>query len=91
MSCYIGFELAIRSDQKETVLCALKDLCRLNSNVRNEGTLVQVKDSFILSQNSFGEISTYKEMNEDIEKVARKYGCEIEIISESSDACYSEH
>lgn len=62
MSCYIGFELAIRSDQKETVLCALKDLCRLNSNVRNEGTLVQVKDSFILSQNSFGEISTYKEI-----------------------------
>ena len=91
MSSYNSVELVIKSDNKESVINALKDLSESIYLISNSGTLKQVGSSFILVQTIFDSIYTLHDIEKTLNKVARKYCCEIEAILSGVEWDYSEH
>ena len=91
MSSYNSVELVIKSDNKESVINALKELSESIYQIDNSGTLKQVGSSFILVQTIFDSIYTLHDIEKTLNKVARKYCCEIEAILSGVEWDYSEH
>ncbi len=92
MSCYMSFEIVIRSDKKETVISAMNEFIKRNYC---EGEffddIKHVEDYYILRKTSTDSFYSSKELFKLAGRIARKYVCQIEIITESVEANCSEH
>lgn len=91
MSCYMSFELVIKSDKKETLVNAIKDFSKRNFMVDNIGTIKYVGNSYILKQDNTSSYHGFNELCIDAKKIAKKYNCQIEIITESIEGEFSGH
>ena len=92
MSSYNALEYIIKSDKKESVVNALKELSESIHYFRNSGTLKQVGSSFILVNVRTVDISsTLQDEKKELNRVARKYCCEIEAMLFGIERRFTEH
>lgn len=92
MSCYMSYEIVIKSDKKETVISAMNEFIKRNyCEDEFNDDIKHVEDYYILRKTSTDSFYSSKELFKLAGRIARKYVCQIEIITESVEANCSEH
>lgn len=94
MSCYIYYEIVIKSKNRESVINAMNAFEKRNycgGCFDFTQDIKHIEDDYILIQSSFDSHYITEELFNLAGRIARKHGCQIEIITESIEANYSEH
>lgn len=93
MSCSMSYEIVLKSDKEETIVSAMNDF---NDAFHGDffdfiQAIKHVENYYILRQTSFDSFYSINHLFRDAGKIAKKYGCQIEIIIESKEAERSYH